>query len=96
MLGRDVITHDVQEEEDHQFNSSLPEQNDRHFADEISKCIFMNETFRILIRISLNFIPRGPIDSKWTLVQVIAWRRIGDKPLPEPKLIQFTDAYMRH
>ena len=26
----------------------------------------------------------------------MAWRRIGDKPLPEPMLIQFNDAYMRH
>ena len=26
----------------------------------------------------------------------MAWRRIGDKPLSEPMLIRFTDAYMRH
>ena len=26
----------------------------------------------------------------------MAWRRIGDKPLPEPMLTRFTDAYMRH
>ena len=26
----------------------------------------------------------------------MAWRRIGDKPLSEPMLTQFTDAYMRH
>ena len=30
------------------------------------------------------------------LVQVIAWRRKGSKPLPESVLAQFTDAYMRH
>ena len=42
------------------------------------------------------FVPKGPIDNKWALVQVMAWRRIGDKPLPEPMLIQFTDTYMRH
>ena len=24
----------------------------------------------------------------------MAWRRIGDKPLPEPMMIQFTDAYI--
>ena len=28
------------------------------------------------------------------LVQEMAWRRIGDKPLPEPMLIQFTDIYV--
>ena len=26
----------------------------------------------------------------------MAWRRIGDKPLSEPMLTQFTDAYRRH
>ena len=26
----------------------------------------------------------------------MAWRRIGDKPLSESMLTQFTDAYMRH
>ena len=26
----------------------------------------------------------------------MAWRRIGDKPLSEPKVTQFNDAYMRH
>ena len=51
--------------------------------------------FCILIRISLNFVPKGPFDNEWALVQVMAWRRIGDKPLPEPMLIEFTDAYMQ-
>ena len=46
-------------------------------------------------RISLKFVRKGPIGSDWVLVQVMAWRRIGNKPLPEPMLSQFTDAYMR-
>ena len=57
---------------------------------------FMNETFSILIRISLKFDPKGPTDNKSVLVQVMAWRRTGDKPLPEPMLAQFAEAYMRH
>ena len=40
--------------------------------------------------------PKGPIDSKSALVQVMAWHRTGNKPLPEPMLAQFTDAYMWH
>ena len=64
--------------------------NGHHFAEDIFKCNFLNEKFGILIRID------GPIDNKWTLVQVMAWRRIGDKSLPEPMLIQFTYASMRH
>ena len=29
-------------------------------------------------------------------VQKMPWRRPGGKPLSEPMLTQFTDAYMRH
>ena len=65
-------------------------------ADDNSKCIFLNENGRIPIRISLKFVPRSLIDNKLALVQVMAWHRTGDKPLPEPMLIRITDAYMRH
>ena len=58
-------------------NSFPPRQNGRHFADNIFKCIFMNEKFCILIRISLKFVPKGLIDNKSALVQVMAWRRTG-------------------
>ena len=75
---------------------SSPGQNGRHFAADISKCIFMNEMFCIWIRISMKFVPKRPIDNKSALVQVMAWRRTGDKPLPEPMLTQFTDTYMQH
>ena len=57
---------------------------------------FLNEKFFIWIQISLEFVPKGPIDNKSAWVQVMAWRRTGDKPLSEPMLNQFTDAYMRH
>ena len=57
---------------------------------------FLNENFFIWIHISLKFVPKGPIDNKSALVQVMAWRRTGDKPLSEPMLNQFTDAYMRY
>ena len=45
------------------FNSSSPEQNDRHFSDDIFVCNFMNVRFCILIRIWLKFVPKGPIDN---------------------------------
>ena len=61
------------------------------FAD-IFKCISMNEKFCFSIQISLKFVPKGAIDNKWALVQVMAWRQIGDKPLPESMLKQFTEA----
>ena len=78
------------------LNSSPPGENGCHFADNILKCIFLNEKFCIWIRISLKFISKGPIDNNWALFQVMAWCQIGDKPLPEPMLIQFINTYMRH
>ena len=65
-------------------------------ADDSFKCILFNENCRILIRISLKFVPRNPIDNKPALVQEMAWRRRGAKALPEPVLTKFTDANMRY
>ena len=55
-------------------------------ADDNFKCILLNENDRIPIQISLKFVPRSQIDNKPALVQVMAWRRRGDKPLPEQML----------
>ena len=65
-------------------------------ADNIFKCILLNENDRIPMQIVLKFVPMSPINNKAALVQVMAWRRTGDKPLPEPMMTQFTEAYMRH
>ena len=43
-------------------------QNGRRFADDIFKCIFLNENVRISIQFSLKFVPKGPIDNKSALV----------------------------
>ena len=68
-------------------NSLRPRQNERHFVDDIFKCIFRNENVWILIKISLKFVPKGPINNFPTLVQIMALRRPGDKPLPEPMMV---------
>ena len=62
-------------------------------ADDIFESIFLNENDRILIQISMKFVPRSPIDNKPALVQVMAWSQRGDKPLPKPTLTQFTGAH---
>ena len=49
-------------------NSSSSGQNGHRFADSILKCIFVNEKFCILIKISLNFIRKGPIENNPALV----------------------------
>ena len=66
-----------------------PRQNGRHFADDTFKRIFMNEKVRISINISLKFVPKGPINNIPALVQIMAWRRPGDKPLSEPMMVNF-------
>ena len=68
------------------FNTLRPKQNGCHFADDTFKHIFMNENVRILINISLKFVPKGPINNIPVLVQIMAWRRSGDKPLSEAML----------
>ena len=64
-----------------------PRQNGRHFADDIFKCIFLNENVWIPIEISLKFVPHGSINNIPGLVQIMAWRRPGDKPLSEPMIV---------
>ena len=63
-------------------------------ADDNLKCIFVNENDRNLIWFSLKFVPRSPVDNKPSLFQVMTWQQTGDKPLSEPILTQFTDAYI--
>ena len=41
----------------------------------------------ILIKILLKFVPEGPINNISALVQIMAWRQPGDKPLSEPMMI---------
>ena len=60
-----------------------PRQNGRYFPDNS----FLNVYVWISINISLKFVPRGPINDIPTLVQGMAWRRPGDKPLSEPMMV---------
>ena len=70
------------------INTLMPRQNGRHFADVIFKCIFLNENAWIHIKISLKFVPKGSINNIPALVQIMVWRRPGDKPLSEPMLVR--------
>ena len=64
-----------------------PRQNGRHIADDIFNCIFLNENVWILIKISLKFVPKDPMNNIPALVQIMAWRRPGDKPLSAPMMV---------
>ena len=59
----------------HAINTLRPRQNGRRFADDTFKRIFLNENVRISIKISLKFVPKGPINNIPALVQILAWRR---------------------
>ena len=63
-----------------------PRQNGRHFADDIFKCIFLNENVWIPIKISLKFVPKVPINNIPSLIQIMVWRHPGAKPLSEPMM----------
>ena len=62
-------------------------QNGCHFRDIIFKCIFLNEYMFILMKISLIFVPKGPINNILALVQIMAWCQPGDKPLSESLMV---------
>ena len=51
-----------------------PEQSGHYFANELFKCIFLNKT-------SLKLVTRSSINNKSSLIQIIAWYRIGVKPI---------------
>ena len=69
------------------INTLRPRQDGRHFADDIFKCIFLNKNVWMPIKISLKFLPKGPINNIPAMVQIMAWRRPGDKPLSEPIVV---------
>ena len=69
------------------INTLWPRQDDRLFPDDIFKRIFLDENVRISIKISLKFVPKGQINNIPALVQIMVWRRPGDKPLSEPMMV---------
>ena len=69
------------------FNILGLRQNGRHFPDNIFKCIFLTENVRISIKISQKFVPRFRINNIPALVQIMAWRRPGNKPLSGPMMV---------
>ena len=71
----------------HYLNTLRPRQNGRYVADEIFKCIFLNENAWISIKISLKFVPKVRINNIPALVLIMAWRRPGGKPLSEPMMV---------
>ena len=64
-----------------------PRQNGRHFPHDNFKRIFLNENAWVSINISLKFVAKGPVNNIPALVQIMAWRRPGNKPLSKPVVV---------
>ena len=76
-------------------NTLRPRQSGRRFADDLFKCIFLNENVWISIQMSVKFVPRGPINNIPILVQILAWCRPSEKPLSEPMIVKLP-MHIRH
>ena len=63
-----------------------PRQDGHNFTDDIFKCIFLNENVSISLKLSLNFYRNNTFPA---LIQIMAWRRPGDKPLSEPMIVSW-------
>ena len=59
-------------------------------------CMFFSGNNWILIKIILNLVPKGSMNNKPALVQMITWHWTGNKPLSEITMVWFADAYMNH
>ena len=62
----------------------------------VSSAFLLTITFEMANEFSLKCVPYGPIDNMTALIQKMLRYRVSDKPLPEPILVWFTDACMRH
>ena len=54
-----------------------------------SNAFFLNENVWLSLKISLKFVPEFRIENIPTLIQIMAWRRPGDKTLSEPMMVGF-------
>ena len=73
---------------DWSLNTLRLRQNGRRFTDDTFQHIFLNENVKISIKISLKFVPKGQINNIPALVQIMAWRRPGAKPLSETMMVR--------
>ena len=55
--------------------------NSRHIANDIFKCIFLNENVLISLKISLKCVLKFRINNFQALLEIVACHRLGVKPL---------------
>ena len=69
------------------FNTLRPRQNGRHFADDIFKSNSWMKMFEFRLKYHWSLFLKDPINNILALVQIMAWRRPGDKPLSEAMMV---------
>ena len=57
------------------------------FQTTFSNAFSWIKMYEFRLRFHLILVPRGPINNIPALVQIMAWRRPGDKPLSEPMMV---------
>ena len=72
------------------------EKNGHHFADDIFKCIFLNENEWISLQISLKFVANVPINIIPALVQINGLARTRQQAIIWTNDGSLTDAYRCH
>ena len=75
------VYHGCSEPRQKPINILRPDQNGCHFADDIFKCIFLNENYCILLLISLEFVHRGSTGNISVLILEIHWHITSNKLL---------------
>ena len=68
-------------------NTLRPRQNGRHFPDGTIRRIFLSENVLTSLQNPVKCVSTVRINNKPALVQIMAWRRPGDKPLSEPMMV---------
>ena len=69
------------------LNILSPRKNGLLFQTTSSNAFFLHESISISIKVSLKFVPRSSINNILALVQIMAWRRSGDRPLSESMMV---------
>ena len=64
-------------------------QNGRCFADTFIR-ICLNENVTIFIGVLAKCVPKGPINNILALIDIMAWRRPGHKPLSEIMMVRLS------
>ena len=58
----------------------------RHFSDGFLNAFFHVKIYQFSLQISLKFVPKVRTDNIAALIQIMACRVVGAKPLSEPML----------